>query len=239
MSLAVAGGLVSCKSKEYYTEQAVEDARKFALENLRELTPLQRNFIRYNAPVLMSTTYMGRDFWAGIKPVGGNDFCQMCAVWEVPGEELPVIVFGPSDYGIRGWKPNRVIRRQFRIKELAREQAINNAMLYAMNNMLYLNTAERNRIRFSPPEILLTSFPLDIPGRNTVLQTAVKGFKNQVSFVWNGEDAGRKIVISGLSGENYAGFVTVTGLVRPDAEIKAHTRSVLVPARMATEEKVR
>ncbi len=230
-ALTVAG-LVSCKSREYYKEQAVEDARAFALDNLRDLTPIQRNFIRYNKPDLYAETYMGRDFFTETKPVGGNDFCQMCAVWRVPGDKIPIIVFGPSDHGIRGWTPTRVVRRQFRTKDVARESAIKNAMLYTMNNLLFLQDSDRNRVRFSPPEVFITDFPLDVQGRNKNLQEAVKDARTQVSFVWPSDEGGKKIVVSGMCGPDFEGFMTVTGLLRTPEELKSHTVTGDITAHM-------
>ena len=226
--VAVAGVLlailaVSCQSREYYVERAADDAREFVLDNMRDLTPNQRNFIRYNKPILYAETYSGGDFWITVQPLGGNDYCQMCAVWEVPGEKLPIIVFGISDHGVRGWRPTKIVRRNFRTMEAIREQAINHAMLYAMNEMLYLRVSDSNRVRFSPPEIFVTDFSLDIPSRNKDLQEAAKNQKMQISFVWPSDEPGRKIVISGMCSAHYAGFVTVTGLLRTAEDLKAHT----------------
>ncbi|MDD3118718.1 MAG: hypothetical protein PHQ27_06040 [Victivallales bacterium] len=214
---------MSCQSRGYYVERAVGDARDFVLEHMRELTPDQRNFIRYNKPVMYAETYSGGDFWVTVQPLGGNDYCQMCAVWNVPGEKLPIIVFGVSDHGVRGWYPVKIMRRHFRTMEAVREQAIKNAMMYAMNEMLYLQTSDRNRIRFSPPRIFVTKFALGISGRGKDLQQSVQNENLQVSFVWPSDEAGRQVVISGLCRPNYQGFITIIGQLRTPEDLKAHT----------------
>ncbi|MBN2640492.1 MAG: hypothetical protein JXR78_02445 [Victivallales bacterium] len=215
--------MTSCQSQEYYTEEAVIDARFFALKRLKELDPIQRNYIRYNKPVLMNATYMGSNYWGGISPLGGKDFAQMCVVWNIPGEELPVIVFGTSAKGIRGWKPIKIIRRKFRTHDATREAAIRQAMLYAVNNMLYLSDDDQNNVRFSAPEAVITNFDLDFVTAGEKFIALSKQLKHQISFVWPSTESGRKVVVSGICSENFANWVAVSGWLEQDQVLKSHT----------------
>lgn len=215
--------LNSCKSREYYVEQAVEDARKYALKKLPELSPLQQSFIRYNKPVLMIENYMGREFFA-VSPIGGNDFAQMCVMWQVPGEDLPVIVCGLSDHGIRGWSPNRILRRKYDAGNVSRNSAANQAMLYVVNNMLYLSGDDIIRVRFAPPESFASDFPLDLENRPEDIREGSQKFKGQYSFAWPSTDKGKSIVVSGICGNNFSGWIPVTGLLRDDAELEQYRK---------------
>lgn len=219
--------LNSCKSREYYVEQAVEEARKYALEKLPELSPLQRNFIRYNKPVLMIENYMGREFFA-VTPIGGNDFAQMCVMWQVPGEDLPVIVCGLSDHGIRGWSPNRILRRKYDDGNVSRDNAARQAMLYVVNNMLYLSSDDMIRVRFAPPESFASDFPLDLNNRPENVQEASRNLKGQYSFAWPSTDKGKSIVVSGICGNNFSGWIPVTGLLRDDTELEQYRKTAPV-----------
>lgn len=223
-SLAVALLLLAgaCKSRDYYVEKQVNSARAFALENLRELSPIKRDFIRYNPPTIMSQYYAGAEY-DRMSFTGGNGFSQICFVWNVPDENLPVIVFGVSENGMRGWSPLRLYRRQFRTYEYPREQAINNAVLFAMNNMLYLKNAMLNRIRFSSPKIISTTFQLGMSERPLTVQASGKDLPNQVSMVWPGEGKDEFFVVSGLCGQNFNKWFGVTALVRNAKDVKDHT----------------
>jgi len=212
-----------CKSRDYYVEKQVEAARTFALENDRTLTPLECEYIRFNKPEVMYESYIGEKKFFSTSFTGGTEFAQMCIVWNLPDNDVPVIVFGISTHGVRGWDPLRIIRRKFRTMDFNRENAIGKAVLYAMNNMLYLSDHMRNRVRFSPPTAITSTFPLDLEHRDIELQAGVKDLPTQISFIWQGEKKGENVVVSGLCGKNYAKWTAVTGLVRNNQDIHDHT----------------
>ncbi len=214
--------LCSCQSRDYYVERAVNDGREYALDHLKNLSPLQRNYIRYNKPVLMDEEYMTFQYSGGFTQADNNSFSQMCMVWNIPGEKLPVIVFGISEHGIRGWSPNRIIRRQFVTKDYYKESAIRNAALYVVNNMLFLPEEDINRVRFSPPEVYYTNFPLNFSAKGENIKMLSEKLKSQIAIVWPAGKSGSKIVIAGIGMEDFAQWVPVTGLLEKEEELKAH-----------------
>jgi len=223
LTMALALLLGACKSRDYYVEKQVEKARMFVIDNERTLSPMQCEYIRFNKPEVMYENYFNDKDFFNTSITGGTEFGQMCIVWNVPGDDIPIIVFGVTTHGIRGWDPLRIIRRKFRTTDYPRENAVNNAVLYAMNNMLYLSDHMRNRIRFSSPVAITSTFPMDIEHREEGVRAATKNLTGQVSFIWPGEKKDEFVVVSGLCGSNYDKWIAVTGLVRNAKDIQDHT----------------
>ena len=76
--------LVSCKSDDYYREQAVISARKYVLKNAKDLDVLQQEYIRFNKPVIMAENILG-DYAKAKKSILSGETSQVCIAWVVPG----------------------------------------------------------------------------------------------------------------------------------------------------------
>ena len=120
--LCFAAGLLfsipACKTD--YTEEAVEKARTYALENIRGISETQRNYIRYTQPQIFENTLFPRMTMpipdeAHIKvsnitrlPEAPHlDYMHSCIVWIPPGLDAMVVVSGEGERSMRGWTPNR------------------------------------------------------------------------------------------------------------------------------------
>ena len=211
--------LGACRSDEYYHDVAVKDARGYALDNLRFLTPVQRSFIRFNKPELL------------FEPVYENTgLSQTCIVWHVPGIRKSVTVFGLGPLDMRNWKPYQVLLYKFKFEDIMRTAALAAARKYVTSNMVYLSASSKNLIRFSEPRILITAFKVPTKVyqyRNDERATRdlSRNLRNriQVSFVWRSEEKGKKIVVTGLCNDNYRDWVPVAGRLYSSREIFENT----------------
>jgi hypothetical protein len=217
--------LASCQSDDYYREQAVISARKYVLKNSKDLDVLQQEYIRFNKPVIMAENILG-DYANQKKSIMGGETSQICIAWVVPGEKDAFVVFGTSDNRLFNWSPYRLIRKTYQTREFHRITAFDNAAKYAMNNMLYLSTEQRNRVRFGVPQIVKTKFPLDFDPMGTRKPEEVaqlKALPLQISFAWESFTKGRKIVVCGVGGAEFAGWIPIFGQEMEDGDLNRNS----------------
>ena len=217
--------LVSCKSDDYYREQAVISARKYVLKNAKDLDVIQQEYIRYNKPVIMAENILG-DYGKAKKSILCGETSQVCIAWVVPGEKDALVVFGTSDNRLFNWSPYRLIRKTYQTKEYNRLKAFESAANYAMNNMLYLSTEQRNRVRFDVPQAVKTKFPLDFDPMGTLKPetvTRLKAFPLQTSFVWESLAKGRKIVVCGVGSAEFADWTPVFGQEMDESDLNQNS----------------
>ncbi len=223
-AVAVTALLSGCQTD--YTEEAADEARYYALDNLPGLSAEQRHFIKFTQPVLYSdlifeqrvlmknTLARDRRMHPGRFPVNSSlDKMHHCFVWSPPGMSEKVVVVGDGERSLRFWEPHRVIIKEFTPPSADYEGAKAAAVSYAMNKMSYLSNAEINRVRFSEPEVRYTRFPLEVNMAEVLTDPTpwesylaaqrgkVKGemVLAQLSLVWPGDKINEYIVISGFS----------------------------------------
>ncbi|MFA6102265.1 MAG: hypothetical protein WCV67_18690 [Victivallaceae bacterium] len=217
--------LVSCKSDDYYREQAVISARKYVLKNAKDLDVIQQEYIRFNKPVIMAENILGTYSGAKTSVICGVT-SQVCIAWVVPGEKEAFVVFGTSDNRLFNWSPYRLIRKTYQTKEYNRITAYDSAARYVMNNMLYLSTEQRNRVRFDVPQAVKTKFPLDFDPMGTLKPetvTKLKAFPLQTSFVWESLAKGRKIVVCGVGSAEFADWTPVFGQEMDESDLNQNS----------------
>ena len=217
--------LVSCQSDDYYREQAVISARKYVLKNAKDLDVLQQEYIRFNKPVIMAEDILG-DFANKKKSLLCGETSQVCIAWVVPGQKDAFVVFGTSDNRLFNWSPYRLIRKTYQVKEYNRFSAYESAAKYAMNNMLYLSTEQRNRVRFDVPQPVKTKFPLDFNPMGTLKPedvTALKALPLQTSLVWESLTKGKKIVVCGVGSAEFAGWTPIFGQEMEDGDLNQNS----------------
>ncbi len=217
--------LVSCKSDDYYREQAVISARKYVLKNSKDLDIIQQEYIRFNKPVIMAENILGKYPDAKTSIMAGET-SQVCIAWVVPGEKDAFIVFGTSDNRLFDWSPYRLIRKSYKTREYNKITAFSDAAKYAMNNMLYLSTEQRNRVRFGVPQIVKTKFPLDFNPMGRLKQEDVdqlKALPLQTSFAWESFTKGKKIVVCGVGAAEFAGWTPIFGQEMDDSDLKQNS----------------
>ena len=213
-----------CYSNAYYTDKAVQKARQSALDHLRFLTPNQRAYIEFNKPVLMYEPIFRSSGAASA------NLEQTCIVWHVPQIKESVVVFGTGRSNLEGWDVNQILLKEFKPEDILRDTAVKKAVGYAMNNMLFLSTKERNHIRFSPPQILITDFDISTTVKLVekdiyAIKALKKDFSNttQVSLVWNSSEKGHKVVVTGLATTGFKNWTAITGMQRTTKDLFDHT----------------
>ena len=209
-----------------HTEDALERARKFALEEARDLTEYQRNIIRYTLPVLQGqmifrtepiplTEYEHIPRNEFHKPLETKhlDYVASCFVWNIPDLGGDVVVYGTGDRNFRFWQPLKVMYRKLAEPDEDYIAARKKAVSFTADNMLYITDTERDRIRFSEAKVWCTTFDLkyledDKPLKQKTSWTSYllkkqggEKEKYQVSLVWQADDPNKFIVFTGLGAD--------------------------------------
>lgn len=212
-----------CQSDDYYKEQAVIRAREYVLKNSKDLTTLQREYIRYNKPLIMARSILG-EYPEAQSSMISQELSHVCIAWVVPEEKEAFVVFGVSDNRLFDWSPNRLIRKQYKIKEMVKISAVASATSYVMQNMLYLSTEQRNHIRFAIPEIKPTKFQLDLNPLGETKETEVARLKQltQNTFIWPSVKPDKKIVVCGLGGPDLSGWKPIFGQEMDNTELQSN-----------------
>lgn len=208
------------------TASAVESARDYALENLRGITEEQREFIRFTEPEIFENVIFPR-YVIPLSEYGHlrmhtpesfptapfQDLMHSCVVWAPPGLDAYVVVFGDGERTMRFWTPRRVMIRKYFTADPGVEGAKASCRDYAQNGMLYLSTAERNRLRFADPESVrytkLDVAPLEADAQNDPGKSEWERYLEeledskkpvyQLSMIWAADDPEKKIVFTGLT----------------------------------------
>lgn len=226
MALAVLllGG---CHSPEYYQERAVNRAREYLLKQCRTLTPLQREYVKFNKPLIMSETLLG-DSTGGGDVISPHARVHFNIAWVIPGKDEIHMVFGVSEPSMAMWLPERLIIKEFVRPDLARDNAVRAGRRFALNTLLDLELGDINRIRFTPPEFFKTDYKLDLDYKERgITEQEAKALTKltQHSMAWDGVNAGEKIVVVGLGQPNLGGWKPMISMSTTGEELQRHVRT--------------
>ena len=222
-AIAVLAFLSGCRTD--YSKSAVERARSYALNNLKGLSDNQRNFIRYTQPEIYENIIYPRyviPLDTGIEhveiddvrrfPVSPeHDLMHSCVVWTPPDLGAKVVVAGEGERSMMFWQPYRVIVKRYDPGDSGLKFATNTAVTFVRNNMLYLSTAELNRVRFDKPEAVYTRLPVKPEDEESGLSSWEEYLNEkegrtqnadqftQLSLIWPADDPLQCIVVTGFS----------------------------------------
>ena len=131
--------LAACQTD--HTEEALQTAREFALENTRMLPETSRNHIRYTTPVLqVDSLFAHRPMrlteYAHIRrnidfnPKYHENLNQVISqfVWHLPKEGFSVIAIGRSCQDLSYWEPLKVVLKKVVPRRNDYENARTNAI---------------------------------------------------------------------------------------------------------------
>ena len=214
--------LGGCQSPEYYQERAVNRAREYLLKKSTTLTPLQREYVKFNKPLIMSETVIG-DATDGDGVISPHARVQFNIAWVIPGKEKLHMVYGVSDPSMAMWFPERLIIKEFVQPDMFRDNAFKAGRLYALNTLLSLPLADINRIRFELPEVFKTGYKLDFnPEDRGITAKEAQSMRKlaQTSLVWNGTAAAEKIVVVGIGQPDLKGWKPMISLTTTPEEFK-------------------
>ncbi|OGV50770.1 MAG: hypothetical protein A2X49_12190 [Lentisphaerae bacterium GWF2_52_8] len=220
-----------------YEEIAAKRARNYALEYTKDIPETKRDYIRYTEPGIRLVALMRVESEEGKSK---DDLVQACFVWKIPGYEEDLVVSGVSERRLAGWYPVRASFITPDPLDKNKAVAIDSAVHYVMNKMLYLSDTERNRVRFALPVVVSTSFALSlkeeegdkdekrIPWMDWKLSKEKEKKKKdkpkvQNSFVWDGDKPGSKIVVSGVGEFDFLNWMPSTGQLINAQELEQNT----------------
>ncbi|MCP3965435.1 MAG: hypothetical protein GY750_06675 [Lentisphaerae bacterium] len=225
LSILTAGLLFTgCQSDDYYKDKAVQKARRFLLDEDRTLDLHQREFVKFNKPVIMAADIIGTLPDERSSAIAGVE-SQVCIAWVIPKCKDAYIVFGVSDNHLRGWSPNRLIIKSYKRPDRDFILANKSAVLFAANNFLYLSTAMMNRIRFNVPIVYETNFYVDkrLFGDDEEKQEKnIAAYPVQKTFVWNSTRKGWIVFVCGAARHNLNGWKPLFGQETTYEDFNAH-----------------
>ena len=223
-----------CRSDIYYQNRAVERARKFLLENCRELSVEESQFIRYNTPVLLHSPLLGGAAKGPSKEHLNSQLSQICVAWMVPGRKELVMVFGVSRAKMDFWEPNRVLIRDYSSHVPVLNTVIGSARSYVQDNYsLDMSAREFNVVRFSYPSLLRTDFELnfDVQGKKSDTEIAAAldeaAEKVQYSLVWKVSE-NKNMVLVGLADHKFGSWSVSLAEFMDDKALNEHTLAVIL-----------
>lgn len=225
-----------CRSELHYQHRAVERARKYLLENCRDLSSEDINFVRFNAPLLLHSPVLGSYDEETRHEKLVSELQQICVTWMIPGKKDLYMVFGVSGARMDGWEPNRIILRDYKRYNPVTASAVSKVRKFAQDNFFDdLSVSEANHVRFSFPYLVRTKFDLNFnPDGKKTPEDLKKILKNaesmiQYSLVWKLD--GRNLVFAGLSKVGFDKWDFSFAQIIDDKELEAHTvKVVMTPA---------
>ncbi|MDD4181022.1 MAG: hypothetical protein PHE87_05285 [Victivallaceae bacterium] len=189
--------LSGCQSPEFYQERAVNRARTYLLKECRTLTLEQREYVKFNKPLIMSESILGKPSPHN-SSTADSHVVHFCITWAIPEQEELYMVYGVSSGTMRMWFPERLIIKNF-INPKPLEKTITDGRNYALQTLLMLPRADVNRIRFSNPRVEETRYELNFTPEGkkiTPEQLAALKKLSQYSLIWdNIEGPGKTLVI--------------------------------------------
>lgn len=229
-----------------YRTDAAERARAYALKYSRDLSESDRNFIRYNDPVLMSDLLFSYsqptfstlgsgpnryDEW-GTDKTDVYDYMHSAFVWHLPKAGFALVVDGTGERTQRGWTPTQVVYKKFVPENTAFSAAKIKAVNFIANFFPDLKSSEINEVRFNEPFVAVTDFHLTPPedaNRDTQLKkwmdyirsgSGSVPLKTQISLIWTSPADGKKLVVTGEAPKkNLYGWKPVKALILDPKEL--------------------
>jgi hypothetical protein len=212
--------LGACSSTDYYHDRAVLRARKFLLEEDKTLNLAQIEYVKFNKPVIMATSIF-RKYHTEV--ASSNTLSHVCIAWVIPGKKNAYVVFGVSDNRLRDWTPNRVIIKRYDKPARKYHAAHRVAIVFAMNNFLYLSNKQLNRIRFNVPETIITDYKFgeDQLKAKKINKQQLNSLM-QITFVWPSTRSDHQLFVCGLGARDLGGWKPIFGGETPTAGLKDH-----------------
>ncbi|MFA7183565.1 MAG: hypothetical protein WC082_01655 [Victivallales bacterium] len=188
------------------------------MEDQKDLTLAQQEYIKFNKPVIMGAPIFPQ--YSSDSATSGT-LSHVCIAWVLPGEKDARVVFGASDNRLKDWTPNRVIIKRYDPPARIYHTARRNAVSFAMNNFLYLSDKQRNIIRFEVPETIITDYKFEKEklAKIKLSQESLKSLV-QVTFVWRSTDFEHKLFVCGVGGKNLGGWCPIFGGETPVTELR-------------------
>ncbi len=103
--------------KPFYSDEAVEKARKYVLEKMPELSQSAVHDVEFTRPLI----YQRKLFSRASRDSSKRDIAETCIVWKMPDSDgQNIVVFGVGQARLDDWYPVRVIIKKFDLEEEAK-----------------------------------------------------------------------------------------------------------------------
>lgn len=219
-SLSLIIVFAACSTTDYYRDRAVQRARVFLLQEDRTLNLEQREYVKFNKPVIMAVPIFTKLNSASST---SGTLSHICIAWVAPGRKDAHVVFGVSDNRLRDWTPNRVIIKRYNRPARIYRAAKSRAVSFGANNFLYLSSRQINKIRFDVPETIVTNYKFS---KSTLKARGVseKQLKSlvQITFVWPSDSYEKRLFICGLGAKDLKGWRPIFGGETTANELRDH-----------------
>lgn len=220
VALLVVIVFTACNSTEYYRDRAVQRARVFLLQEDRTLSLEQREYVKFNKPVIMAAPIFAK---ISSTSATSGTLSHVCIAWIVPGSKNAYVVFGASDNRLRDWTPNRVVIKRYDKPAEIYHRAKSAAVHFAVNNFLYLPFRQINRIRFEIPETIITDYKFSkatLKARK-VSEAQLESLV-QITFVWPSGTYEKRLFVCGLGAKDLEGWRPIFGGETSVDELRRH-----------------
>ncbi len=218
--------LSGCQSPEYYQERAVNRAREYLLKKAPGLNAMQREYVKFNKPYIMSKNIVGNPYGEDDGVISPHALVHFNIAWVIPGKDEVYLVFGVSEPSMAMWFPERLIVKEFIQPDKKKEGAVKAGQRYALNTLLNLKLADMNHVRFVVPEFYVTNYVLDLNHEDrgiTEQQSEALMKLTQMSMVWNSKTKpNEKIVVIGLGQKDLGGWKPFASLLSSEDEFMKH-----------------
>lgn len=208
-SLSLIIVFAACSTTDYYRDRAVQRARVFLLQEDRTLNLEQREYVKFNKPVIMAEPIFTK---LNSASATSGTLSHVCIAWVAPGRKDAHVVFGVSDNRLRDWTPNRVVIKRYNRPARIYHKAKQSAVSFGVNNFLYLSSRQINKIRFEVPETIITNYKFS---KATLKSKKIseKHLKSlvQITFVWPSDSYDKRLFICGLGAKDLRGWRPVFG----------------------------
>ena len=209
-----------------YRLEAAENAKEYLLDNIEGLSSFQRNYIRYNDPVILN-----KELWRSTVPQAmpdahivdrhekhtykdpRRDMMMQCFAWRVPGMAEDLMVVGTAQRDFRYWSPDRIVLRNRVKKDIAGIRLQKKAMQFAVTALPELKGDLYQRVRFETPEVYTYLFEITQQRKKKqsedwldFLKVSAGKEPVQISAVWKDPVTGKCIAVAGTAED--AGLTT-------------------------------
>lgn len=235
-----------------YRAAAAGEAREYLLKNMEGLSVMQRNYIRYNDPVILNMM-LWENVIAPMMPDAHivtrheqntysdprRDMMMQCFGWRVPGMEKDVFVVGTAQRDFRFWDPDRIVLRRRISDDIAGYKIQKKAVHFVMMAQPELKGELRNIVRFEPPQVHNSLFLLEKPEKTENSGNWMEFLKRstgkepmQISAVWIDPVSKKRIVAVGTANSaNLNDWVPVkfSEITEEDAKTFLGTKYTVLP----------
>lgn len=227
--------LGGCMSDQILQRKAVNLAREFVKDEMRDLSELELDYVRFATPewqsspmfkgVALNNSYNWTSQMGVPLDASTTEFNSLgerpaktlygCFVWIIPNSKECIIVTGICNPNLEGFSPLRAVRRPIHFGDPLKRAALDRVRTYILQEYSVIqsqpeiNEVIRDRIRFSPPIVMESAFLSDLPPAG----------KKEYSFIWRLNPESKCLTVSGYGSPDFSDFKQEFTTIRPMSDL--------------------